>query len=156
MWFLNFLPDSWLHIFVHATVITGVVVLLVGKLARHIPTIETYGEILKLVGSIIFLFGIYFEGSYITEMGWRAKEADLKHQIELVQEKSNTANVQIQYKVVTQIKTIHDTKVVVHEKLKEAAGKIDAECKLAPEAIQVLNQSAKNPTAQVIVTGVSK
>jgi len=154
MWFLNFIPAGWLQIVVHATVALGIALWLISKLARHIPTMGEYSIALKVVGTVLFIVGIYFEGGYTTDMSWRAKESALKEQIAILEQKSDNANTKIQYKVVTQIKTIHDTKIVVHEKIKEVSTKIDADCKVDPEAIQILNQASQNPNAQVVVTGI--
>ena len=39
---------------------------------------------------------------------------------------------------------VKDVQVVIQEKVKEVAAQIDAQCKVAPEAIDILNLAADN------------
>ena len=59
--------------------------------------------------------------------------------------KSEKVNVQIQTKIVTQKQIVHDTQVVIQDRIIKEAAKMDAECKVAPEAIKDLNDAARNP-----------
>jgi hypothetical protein len=77
-------------------------------------------------------------------MSWRAKVADLEAQIKVAEAKSQETNVVIQTKYRDKVKIVKDVQLVIQERIKEVEKRIDAECKVAPEAIEILNDSAKN------------
>lgn len=93
------------------------------------------------------MLGVYLKGGYSVEMEWREKVAKVEEKVAVVEEKSQEANVVVQKVYVDKIKVVKDTKIVVQEKIVEVEKIIDAECKVAPEALDLLNQAAKNPGA---------
>ena len=80
-------------------------------------------------------------------MEWRAKVVKVEEKVAVVEEKSVEANVVVQKVFVDKIKVVKDTKIVVQEKIVEVEKIIDAECKVAPDVLDILNQAAKNPGA---------
>ena len=58
MWILYILP-SW---YTHAVPILGIVIILISMFLKVIPVISTYYLPLRIIGLIIFIFGIFFEG----------------------------------------------------------------------------------------------
>jgi hypothetical protein len=93
------------------------------------------------------VLGIYFYGGYSVEMQWREKVRELEAKVALAEEQSKTANAQLETKIVEKTKVIHDLQVVYKEKIVEVASKIDAQCVVAPEALNILNEAAKTPGA---------
>lgn len=93
------------------------------------------------------MLGVYLKGGYSVEMEWRAKVKEVEEKVAVVEQKSQEANVVVQKVYVDKIKVVRDTKIVVQEKIVEVEKIIDAECKVAPEALDILNQAAKNPGA---------
>jgi hypothetical protein len=97
--------------------------------------------------------GIWLEGVIGGNQHWKDKVTELEAtivvneenaKIALAEEKSKSANTTIQYKYVDKVRVIQDVKIVVQEKIKEVATIIDAECRITPEAIDLLNTSAKS------------
>ena len=78
-------------------------------------------------------------------MEWRARVADLEAKVAVAEQQAKDANGKIVEKIVERVKVVKDTKVVIQEKLKTVEVKIDAQCKVAPEAITILNDAASNP-----------
>ena len=93
------------------------------------------------------ILGVYFKGGYSVEVEWRERVKEVEAKVAVVEQKSQAANVVIQKVYVDKVKVVHDTKVVIQEKIIEKEKIIDAECKVAPEALDILNQAAKNPGA---------
>jgi uncharacterized membrane protein YraQ (UPF0718 family) len=149
MWLLSFLPDSFLLFVVNSILIAGIIgtvvsFVFINKLARWFPSIAPYYWLLQILSIVVLVAGVYFKGGYSVEQEWRDRVAELEAKIAIAEEQSKTANAEIQTKIVTKTKVIHDTKVVIQEKLKEVEKVINKDCNVAPEAIDIHNAAAKN------------
>jgi hypothetical protein len=140
---MAFVPDDMLKVAVDATFVGGIVGVMSGEILRFIPTLRPYLKFLRTLGYILLVAGVYFEGSYTTEMEWRKKVADMQAKVVVAEQKAKTANVEIQTKVITKIQKIHDTKVITKQVLKEKQVEID-KCNV-PDVITVLNKAATKP-----------
>jgi hypothetical protein len=145
MWFLNFIPDSWLHLFVHGIVVLGLLFTIGGAVLNQIPFIKSYSKIISPLGVLILVAGVFFEGGYGVEMSWRARDADMQKQIVASEQKAKEANDALSVALKNKVQVIHDTKVVIQEKIKQETKVIDNGCVVAPEAIEILNEAAKRP-----------
>ena len=114
---------------------------------RYIPPLIPYANAVKIGGILLLVLGVYFKGGYSVEIEWRERVKEVEAKVAVVEQKSQAANVVIQKVYVDKVKVVHDTKVVIQEKIIEKEKIIDAECKVAPEALDILNQAAKNPGA---------
>lgn len=145
MWLLSFIPDSLLHTVIIIILSAGVGLYVIGLLINFIPPLYPYKEMIRIVGTILIVAGVYGIGSYATEMEWRAKMDDLQNQITKAEQKSKDANAKVKVKIVKQLKIVHDRQVVVQQIIQKDATKIDAICKLDPAVVKDLNEAAKNP-----------
>ena len=140
---LSFIPDSILHAFVNIVFYAGIVGTLLG-FVFNFAFLRQYRLIIQVVGILLLVAGVYFKGGYEVEIQWRERVAKLEEKVKLAEEKSKVVNTVVKTKVVTKFKTIHDTKIITQEVIKEVAAKIDTECKVAPEALIILNSAAHN------------
>jgi hypothetical protein len=143
-WAFSLIPDAilnWVYWFIIAVGFTG---MFAGWFGKFIPFYGKYVGILKPVGIALLVLGVWLRGGYDTEMAWRDKVAKLEEQVKVSEAKSAEANSQIDSKVKTKIKVVHDVQVVIKERIKEVEKKIDADCKVDPEAISIINDAAKN------------
>lgn len=134
---------------VHAITLAGLIALGASFFLTKIPFVSQYGKILKIAGAIALVLGIYFEGGVSNEQRWRERVAELEAKIQASEEKSKDANEKIKTKVVTKLKVVKEQQIVIQEKIKEVAKIIDAKCEVPKEAIDILNQAAKDPTEAV-------
>ena len=79
----------------------------------------------------------------------------------VAQQASKDTNVLVEQKHQQKVKVIHDTKIVVQKEIQTVEKRIDAECKLDPAVVKIINEAAKNPnttkgTVSVEVTGDKK
>lgn len=146
MWMLSFIPDALLIWVVNIVLIAGIagtVVSVLFKLAiRYIPWIIPYRLLLQLVSVILLVLGVYLKGGYAVEAEWRARVAELEAKVAVAEQKSKEANTQIQTVYVDRVKVVKEKQIVIQEKLKTVEVKIDANCKVVPEAISILNEAA--------------
>ena len=140
---LTFIPDSILHAFVNIVFYAGVVGTLLGFIFNF-PTLRQYRLIIQVAGILLLVAGVYFKGGYEVEIQWRERVAEMQAKVDAAEEKSKVVNTVVKTKVVTKFKTIYDTKIITQEVIKEVAAKIDTECKVAPEALIILNSAAHN------------
>lgn len=143
MWLLTLLPDSFMFFIVVAICLLGIAGYLIGAFGGVIPLFRPYANTIKLASIAVLVFGVYLYGGYTTEMKWRDQSAELEQKVVIAEEKSKTANAEVQVKYITKVKVIHDTKVVTKEVLREKTVAID-NCNV-PDVITVLNKAAKRP-----------
>ena len=140
---LSFIPDSILHAFVNIVFYAGIVGTLLG-FVFNFAFLRQYRLIIQVVGILLLVAGVYFKGGYEVEIQWRERVAEMQAKVDAAEAKSQQVNTVVKTKVVTKFKTIHDTKIITQEVIKEVAAKIDTECKVAPEALIILNSAAHN------------
>ncbi len=141
-WMIGLIPDAVLTLLVHAGLVAGVVLSVLGIFAERFPFVGTYAKLAKLVGIPLLIISIFFEGGLANEMRWRAQVDALKEKVKEAEKQSEVANTQVDTSVKQKIKVVKEVQVVVQERIKEVEKKIDAECKVDPEAISILNQAA--------------
>jgi hypothetical protein len=114
---------------------------------RFIPPLFPYAGLVKTLGIVLLVVGVYFKGGYGVEMEWRTKVAEVEAKVAAAEAKSKQVNTVIQKVYVDKVKIVTDTKIVIQKEIVEKEKIIDAECKVAPEAITILNEAAKTPGA---------
>lgn len=100
------------------------------------------GMSIKYIGLALLLGGIYLTGGAGVTALWQQEIKEANAKIEAAETKSKETNLVIQKEYIDRIKTIKEVEVKVQEKIIEDSAKIDAECKIAPEAIEDLNAAA--------------
>lgn len=141
-WMFSIIPDAilnWVYWGIIAVGLTGVVA---GWLGKWIPFYGNYVKILQPVGIVLLVLGVWLRGGYDTELAWRAKVAEAEAKVVAAEAKSKETNTVIQTQYRDKVKTVKEIQVVVQERIVKEAAKIDAECKVDPEAISILNQAA--------------
>jgi hypothetical protein len=154
-WMISLIPVGVLNWIINLMLIAGVSGLFAGWLGKFIPFYGTYAKMLKPIGIVLLCAGLFFKGGYVNELAWRAKVADLEEKVKISEEKSKEANVEIKTKIVERVKVVKQVEVVIQDRIIKEKELIDKECKVAPEAINILNDAAKNPLnfGTVTVTG---
>ncbi len=147
MFLLSFLPDSFLLWAINLILLVGLVGTLSSYFIRFIPPLFPYAGLIKTIGIVLLVVGVYFRGGYGVEMEWRARVAEVEAKVAAAEAKSKQVNTVIQKVYVDKVKVVTDTKIVIQEKIVEKEKIIDAECKVAPDAITILNEAAKTPGA---------
>jgi hypothetical protein len=146
MWMLSLIPDAMLAWVVNTILIAGIIgftaSFFFGYVVRWLPAIAPYHLLIQIISIVLLVSGVYFKGSYSVEMSWRARVAEMEAKVAIAEQKSKEANTQIQTVYVDRVKVVKEKQIVIQEKLKTVEVKIDANCKVVPEAIDVLNDAA--------------
>jgi methionine-rich copper-binding protein CopC len=138
MWIVNFLPD---FIF-HALLLVSILALVASFVLDSIPFVSTNAKAIQLASAVVLAIVLYFEGAISDNNSWLARVAALEKQVAVAEAKSKETNTVIQYQYRDKVRTIKETQVVVQERIVKEAAKMDAECKISPEAVSILNQAA--------------
>lgn len=131
--------------------IVGIIGLLASFFIKFIPFINIYRTPIQIASVLLLAIGIYWKGGYSVEMDWRTKVEALEQQVKETEVKSTKTNTIIKKVYVNKIKIVKQDRIVLQERIKEVEKIIDKDCKVAPEAINLLNQSAKKPKVTVEV-----
>jgi Flp pilus assembly secretin CpaC len=95
------------------------------------------------MGTLLAIAGIWFHGGYAADAEWRAKAAALQNKIAVSEAQSKDNNVRIKTVYVDRVKVVKETQVVIQERIKEVEKRIDAQCTVDTEVINILNDAAK-------------
>jgi len=157
-WMLSLIPDAilnWVYWIIIAVGLTG---LFAGWLGKFIPFYGRYVEFLKPIGITLLVLGVWLRGGYDTEMAWRAKVEEAQAKVAQAEEASKEVNAKLEAKIKEKQKVRVEYYNTVKERIVKETQVIDAECKVAPEAIKDLNDAAKNPMKKgtVIIEEVKK
>jgi hypothetical protein len=144
MWIFEWLPDAVTHIIF----LTGAVGVFAGFVLTFIPFVKQYKIAIQIASIFIFALGVYLEGGLADNKEWTAKIKELEAKIAVAEEKSKTANVIVEEKIVTKTQ-------VVKEKGKNIVQYIDREvvknneiikyienCPVPKELVNIHNQAA--------------
>jgi hypothetical protein len=146
MFLLNFIPDAFLLWVVNSILIAGIIGTVVafffGFFIRFIPWIIPYRMLLQIVALVLLIAGVYFKGGVGVEMAWRAKVAELEAKVAISEQKSKEVNEKIVTVYQDRVKIVKETQVVVQEKIKTVEVKIDSQCKITADTVDILNQAA--------------
>lgn len=145
MWMLSFIPDSWLHFAVILLLFVGAAMYGASFILRFIPPLIPYKGPIRILSVVLLIAGVYFYGSYDTEMHWRAKVEDARAKVAEAEAKSAEANTALEAERKKKQKVITEYAITIKERIVEKEKLIDAGCVVAPEALSILNDSAKNP-----------
>ena len=147
MFLLNFIPEAFLLWIVNAILIAGIIGTVVafffGFFVRYLPWITPYRMLLQIVALVLLITGVYFKGGVGVEMSWRARVAEMEAKVAKAEAESKTANENIKTVYVDKVRVVKETQVVIQEKIKTVEVKIDSQCKITTDTVDILNDAAK-------------
>lgn len=138
MWLISFLPD-WIF---HLVLLAGILGLIASYVLRFVPFISQYTLPIRVGALLLTIFGVYMEGGLSNEAAWQEKVAQAEKRALAAEAKAAKENVRIVTKTVEKLKVVRDTQYIIKQEIVEKAAAIDAQCVVAPEAIDILNQAA--------------
>jgi len=144
-WMFSLIPDAILNWIYWAIIAVGLTGMFAGWFAKFIPMYGRYIGFIKPVGISLVVVGVWLRGGYDTEMAWRAKVEEAQAKVAQAEAASADVNAKLQAKIKEKVKVRTEYITTVKERIVKDTQIIDAECRVAPEAIKDLNDAAKNP-----------
>lgn len=149
MWILKFLPAWIFQAFILLGLVGIILSFFASFFARFIPTLHSVKLPIQILSVCFLVFGSYIWGGISNHKAWELKVKKLQEKVLVAEQKSKRVNTEIEYKYIDKVKLIKEVQFVVREKIKEVAVRIDAECNITPEAIDILNTAASNPKFEI-------
>jgi hypothetical protein len=148
MWLLHLLPDAFLEWIVNIILLAGIIssfisFVVLNRILRYLPSLAAYYRIAQIVSAVVLVAGIYFKGGYSTEMLWRERVAEAQKQVEEANQRADKINQALDIERKKKQKTRTEYAVTVQERIVEKEKIINAECRVNPEAVQIINDAAR-------------
>ena len=142
MWMLALVPTEILQLFVHGVVILAAVLFVASFF------FGVYKPFIRVAAIVVALFGIYFEGGYMTEKEWRARVEALEAKVKVAEEKSAEVNTVIQKQYVDRVKVIKETANANIQYVDRVVAKYDNLCTVSNAAVLLHDSASRNEVAR--------
>ena len=139
---LSLIPTEILQLFVHGVVILAAVLFVASFF------FGVYKPIIRIAAFVIALFGIHFEGGYMTEMEWRARVEALEAKVKVAEEKSAEVNTVIEKQYVDRVKVIKETANANIQYVDRVVAKYDNLCTVSNAAVLLHDSASRNEVAR--------
>lgn len=147
MFLLNFLPDFLMHLIVNLILLLGIIGITATTAFKYVikyfPQLIAYRTIVQVVSIVLLVVGVYLKGGAAVEQKWRDRVAELEVQVKASEEKAAMYNEKLQSVHNEKVRVIKETQVVVQEKIKNVEVKIDSQCKISADTVDILNNAAR-------------
>jgi NADH:ubiquinone oxidoreductase subunit 6 (subunit J) len=138
MWMLGFVPTVvW-----HFLLIISTLTLAATYFLRIIPFVRTHAIVLRLTAVAVLLLTVWMLGGISNEAKWQARVQELEARVAAAEKAAAEANSQIETVYVDRIKVVKEIQYVVQKDIADSASVLDANCRIIPEAVDILNQAA--------------
>lgn len=142
MWMLALVPTEILQLFVHGVVGLAAVLFVASFF------FGVYKPFIRVAALVVALFGIYFEGGYMTEMEWRARVEALEAKVKVAEEKSAEVNTVIEKQYVDRVKVIKETANANIQYVDRVVAKYDNLCTVSNAAVLLHDSASRNEVAR--------
>ena len=139
LWLLN----SWISYIVHAVFLIGVIGTFCGSIVARIPVIGNYGAIVKGIAAPLLLVAIFAEGYLFASKSWIEETKKFEAKVKIAEQQAKDTNEKLGKALSDKNSAVKQQQIVMQEKIKEVEVKVNAECKIAPEVVKILNDAAK-------------
>jgi hypothetical protein len=147
MWILNWLPDFVFHLIL----IVGVLALLTGWALRMVPVVAKYSLPIQVVGVLLTILGVWYEGGIAKDAEWKARVAELEGKIAESKVESAKVNTKVVTKIVTRTQIVEKKGDVVKEYIDREVASSDANCKIPQAAIKAHDAGASGKNIEDVV-----
>jgi hypothetical protein len=121
------------------------VINLMSGILSHLPQFKLWHSFIKPLSWLGIITGVFMYGGAGVTAIYQEQMKEMQEQVALAEQKSDSANNELQTKIVTKVQIIHDKQVVYQDRIKEITKEIDADCKFDRDASKILNDAAANP-----------
>ena len=139
---LSLIPTEILQLFVHGVVILAAVLFVASFF------FGVYKPFIRVAAVVVALFGIYFEGGYMTEKEWRARVEALEAKVKVAEEKSAEVNTVIEKQYVDRVKVIKETANANIQYVDRVVAKYDNLCTVSNAAVLLHDSASRNEMAR--------
>ena len=145
MWYISLLPS----IVFHAILAAGLLCILVSMALKVVPFISTYYIPIRIVGFVLFVAGVYFEGGLGIQAAMMEQVKEMEAKVAAAEAESKQVNIKIQEKVVYKQQIVREKGAEVIKYIDREIVKYDTKfapggiCELPKEFFISHNEAAK-------------
>jgi hypothetical protein len=138
----TFLFGLFLKFMIHLLFLIGISLNIFAFATRFVPTFNVYKLPANIVGCIALGFALYLQGQEDYKAKIAKQTTQLEAKLAQAQTESKKVNTQIETKFINQTKVIHEKgNDIIHE-IQVESSKMDTDCKISPEVIDIHNKAA--------------
>jgi hypothetical protein len=101
-----------------------------------------YAAAIKTIALPLLIVSIFFEGYFFASKSWMEETKKFEEKVKVAEEQSKEVNVKLDTALKEKNQVVQKQKIVIQERIREVQVKVNAECKVSPEAIKILNDAA--------------
>jgi hypothetical protein len=154
-WLFELIPVDYFLYAAWGMIILGIVFYFLAKVAVLSVYYKMAELPLELLSIVSIAFGVYLYGNFTADSVWQKKIEELEKKVKIAEQESAVVNTKVIKEIQVRNRIIHDKKIVVQERIKEVAAKIDSECIVDKFAVDILNNASVYPLPQV-AKGIDK
>jgi hypothetical protein len=145
MWYLSLLPS----IVFHAILAAGLLFIFVSMVLKVVPFVSTYYIPIRIVGFVLFVLGVYFEGGLGIQAAMMERVKEMEAKVAAAEAESKKENIKIQEKIVYKQKIVREKGAEVIKYIDREIVKYDTKfapggiCELPKEFFISHNEAAK-------------
>ena len=148
MWLLHLLPDSSLALIINLVLWGGLAATVIScfvlkHILRLVPALAVYLPAIQIASVVLFLTGVYLEGSYTTEMTWRARVVELEKQVAVAEARSKEVNTVIEVQTVERTKVVKERGKNIIKYVDREIVKYDSMCPIPKEFVKAHNEATE-------------
>ena len=129
-------------LFVHLILISGFMGILLSTF--NIPIVlPISSKIIQYLSIILIVIGIYLEGGLAINNEYLQRSDEWNRKVQVAEENAKIANENIRVVYIDRIKTIEKIKYITKNKIYKYTDKMNKECTLIPEILEIHNDAAK-------------
>ena len=138
MWMLGLIP-AWLW---HVLLGVSLVTIAATYFLRMIPFMSANAIQLRFVAVLLLTLTVWMEGGIANEAKWQARVQELEARVAAAEKAAAEANGKIETVYVDRVEVVKEIQYVVRKEISNSASSLDANCKIIPDAVKILNQAA--------------
>ena len=145
MWYISLLPS----IVFHAILAAGLLFIFVSMVLKVVPFVSTYYIPIRIVGFVLFVLGVYFEGGLGIQAAMMERVKEMEAKVAAAEAESKQVNIKIQEKVVYKQQIVREKGAEVIKYIDREIVKYDTKfapggiCELPKEFFTAHNEAAK-------------
>jgi translation elongation factor EF-Tu-like GTPase len=101
-------------------------------------------EFIRILGTLVIVAGVFFYGSYDTEMSWRDRVAEAEAKVAKAEAASQEANTKLSKKSAERVQVIKERGTIVRQYIDREVVKYDDSCKIPDAVVRTHNAAARN------------
>ena len=140
MWILDWMP-SWVF---HLTVLIGAGGVLASWVLAFVPFVTMYRLPIQVLSIMILAFGIYAEGGLSNQQKWELRVSETEKKVLIAEAKAEGLTRKLTELILQNEKDIEEITTSNLTQLRNISAKINMQCKVDGDTINILNNAAKN------------